>query len=110
MLQSIKRLPARVRAELELRCARGVQHAVTSGQVRWYVTLGGYEPTSYRLDPDANWLPQGLIVDGAYGLAFSYRDDRGRLHETVALPDGDCRFELFEAVSEDELLACWDPR
>ena len=48
-------------------------------------------------------MPCDVDCDGCPGLAFSYRDADGRLHETVVLPDGS-RFELFEPVTVEELI------
>jgi hypothetical protein len=89
-----------LRARQEL---RALHHSPTRAQRRAYRNLGGFEPSSYRLDPQANWLPRGVVIEAPYGLAFSFRDPHG-LHETVVLPDGS-RFELFPPFDVERLCS-----
>ena len=84
----------------ELKQHPSVRHDVTLEQARVFVQLEGSEPITYRLDPDANWLPDGLDVDGRDGLAMTYTDQQGRRHETVVLANGS-RFELYDAGEVD---------
>jgi hypothetical protein len=109
MLHRIARAIERIVARGELRHHPAVTHRPTGNQVRQYADLGGYEPLTYDLDPDANWMPDGLVLEHRHGLAFTFRDAAGRLHETVVLPGGE-RFELFAPLSEQELMSLWDPR
>jgi hypothetical protein len=109
MLHTVTRARRRLRARRELRHDRRVQHRSSAAQTRLYAGRRGHEPLTYLLDPDANWMPQGLVLEQPYGLALTFRDDRGRLDETAALPDGG-RFELFAPVTEHELVAAWDAR
>lgn len=88
------------RCRSELQQHPRVRHNVTLEQARVFVQLAGEQPVTYRLDPDANWLPDGLVVEDHDGLAMTYTDEHGRLHETVVLGTGS-RFELYDAAEVD---------
>jgi hypothetical protein len=79
-----------------------LRHRPSVAQLQALGRLGGQEVLSYRLDPDANWMPRGLICPGDWGLAFTFTDADGRMHETVVLPGGE-RFELFQPTTGGEL-------
>src|SRR5690606_31476451 len=88
------------RCRSELKQHPRVRHNPTLEQARVFIELRGEQPTTYRLDPDANWLPDGLVGDARDGLAMTYTDEQGRMHETVVLGNGS-RFELYDAAEVD---------
>jgi hypothetical protein len=69
--------PSRIsRVAVELaRERRRIAHRPTVAQLRMMALLDGRAPSSYRLDPDVNWLPESLPVGfphGADGLCFAH--------------------------------------
>ena len=83
-------MAARVAVELA-RERRRISHRPTGAQLQTMARLGGSRPSSYRLDPAVNWLPESLPLDfphGASGLCFAHQGG-----EVVVLPDG-CGFAL----------------
>ena len=83
-------MAARVAVELA-RERRRLSHRPTVAQLRTLARLGGSRPSSYRLDPAVNWLPESLPLDfphGASGLCFAHAGGA-----VVVLPNG-CGFAL----------------
>ena len=85
--------PARLsRAVLELaREHRRLAHVPTMAQLRTMAGFDGRAPSTYRLDPAVNWLPECLPADfphGADGLRITHA-----FGESVVLPNG-CGFVL----------------
>ena len=80
------------RAVIELaRERRRLAHVPTMAQLRMMAGFEGREPSTYRLDPAVNWLPECLPVDfphGADGLRITHA-----YGESVLLPNG-CGFSL----------------
>ncbi len=80
------------RAVIELvREHRRLAHVPTMAQLRTMAGFDGRAPSTYRLDPAVNWLPECLPVDfphGADGLRITHA-----YGESVVLPNG-CGFVL----------------
>ena len=80
------------RAVLELaREHRRMTHWPTMAQLRTMAGFDGRAPSTYRLDPAVNWLPECLPADfphGADGLRITHA-----YGESVLLPNG-CGFLL----------------
>ncbi len=109
MLRTITRAGARPTARRAPRRHRGVRHRPTAGRAHPHADLGGDEPLTHPLDPDANRMPRGLVLESRPGPGFMFRDRAGRRHETVAPPDSG-RFEALAPATEHEPLGAWDPR
>ena len=81
-----------VRAVIELaRERRRLAHVPTLAQLRMMAGFGGRAPSTSRLDPAVNWLPECLPADfphGADGLRI-----RHAYGDSVVLPNG-CGFVL----------------
>ena len=75
------------RAVIELaRERRRLAHVPTMAQLRTMAGFGGWAPSTYRLDPAVNWLPESLPVGfphGADGLCFAHAGGA-----VVVLPGG----------------------
>ena len=81
---------SRVVLELALEHRR-IAHRPTMAQMRTMAGFDGRAPSTYRLDPAVNWLPECLPVGfphGADGLCFTHAGG-----DVVVLPDG-CGFAL----------------
>ena len=80
------------RAVIELaRERRRLAHVPMMAQLRMMAGFDGRSPSTYRLDPAVNWLPECLPVDfphGADGLRITHA-----YGESVLLPNG-CGFSL----------------
>ena len=80
------------RAVIELaREHRRLAHVPTMAQLRMMAGFEGRAPSTYRLDPAVNWLPECLPLDfphGADGLRITHA-----CGESVLLPNG-CGFSL----------------
>ena len=89
-----------VRALVELARSRWrLEHVPTLMQVRALAYFDGREPSSYRLDPTLNLVPEpplgGKDPLGRHALRFTGRcPESGRRVELVTLPDG-CAFDLL---------------
>jgi hypothetical protein len=109
MLRTITRASARLTARRALRLHSRVRQRPTAAQAHLYADLGGYEPLTYSLDPDANGILRSLVLEYRPGPGFTFRDRAGWRHETVALPDGS-RFEPLAPTTEPEPLRACDRR
>jgi hypothetical protein len=75
------------------RARRRMEHVPTRMQVRAMAHFDGREPSSYRLDPKVNFVPELPIGDedplGRHALRFTgEHSGSARRFELVALPDG----------------------
>jgi len=95
-----RRLRRSARALVELaRSHRMLAHVPTRMQVRALAYFDGRQPSSYLLDPAANFVPElplgGEDPLGRHALRFTGScPQSGRHVELVTLPDG-CAFDLL---------------